>query len=296
MPKPLTINAVAVYACPNNPPDLDPSMKTPTKINEVAIVLPAYNEEKDLPCLLENIRAKVSQMPFAYTVVVVDDGSKDRTAEIALEYAQKMPLKLVQHKVNKGLGEGIQTGLREGWLIGDVVVVMDADNSHDPVYIQDMVKAIEAGDADVVIASRFQQGSIVQGVPFFRQVLSWGCFLMMKTLLPYRNARDYSTGFRAYRSLIIGRLIKNSGQKIIEESSFACMLELLLKLRWVGARATEIPYTLRYDLKVGVSKMRIMHTIRRYFKVIARYWAKEVLPQTEEVSLRELRAQIRTRA
>lgn len=270
-------------------------MKTPTKVNEVAIVLPAYNEEKDLPVLLENIRTTLVDMPFSYNVVVVDDGSKDRTADIAREFARKMPLKLVQHEVNKGLGEGIQTGLREGWLVGDVVVVMDSDNTHNPVYIQEMVKPIRDGDADVVIASRFQAGSIVQGVPFFRQVLSWGCFVMMKTLLPYRNVRDYSTGFRAYRSLTLGRLIKNSGEKIIEESSFACMLELLLRLRWVGARAIEIPYTLRYDLKVGVSKMRIFRTIRRYFNVIGKYWAKDVLPQSEEPSLSELRDQLRSR-
>ncbi len=271
-------------------------MKTPTQINEVAIVLPAYNEEKDLPTLLENIRTTVGTMPFKYTVVVVDDGSKDRTAEIAREYAKTMPLKLVQHEVNKGLGEGIQTGLREGWLIGDAVIVMDADNTHNPKYILDMVKIIEAGDADVVIASRFQATSVVQGVPFFRQVLSWGCFAMMKTLLPYRNVRDYSTGFRAYRSLTLGRLIKTTGPKFIEESSFACMLELLLSLRWVGARAVEIPYTLRYDLKVGVSKMRIMRTIRRYFNVIGKYWAKDVLPQAEEPSLHELRSQVGSRA
>jgi dolichol-phosphate mannosyltransferase len=270
-------------------------MKTPTQVKEVAIVLPAYNEEKDLPVLLENIRTTLVDMPFTYNVVVVDDGSKDRTADIAREFARKMPLKLVQHEVNKGLGEGIQTGLREGWLIGDVVVVMDSDNTHNPIYIQEMVKPIRDGDADIVIASRFQVGSIVQGVPFFRQVLSWGCFLMMKTLLPYRNVRDYSTGFRAYRSLTLGRLIKNSGEKIIEESSFACMLELLLRLRWVGARAIEIPYTLRYDLKVGVSKMRIFRTIRRYFNVIGKYWAKDVLPQSEEPSLSELRDQLRSR-
>ena len=70
--------------------------------------------------------------------------------------------------------------------------------------------ATRDGDADVVIASRFQPGSVVQGVPFFRQVLSWGCFLMMKTLLPYRNVRDYSTGFRAYRSVTLGRLAVSS--------------------------------------------------------------------------------------
>ena len=271
-------------------------MKTPTQVNEIAIVLPAFNEEKDLPALLENIRTTLVDMPFKYTVVVVDDGSKDRTAEIAREAAKIMPLQLIQHEVNKGLGEGIQTGLRAGWHIGDVVVVMDSDNTHNPIYIQDMVKVIQEGDADVVIASRFQAASVVQGVPFFRQVLSWGCFLMMKTLLPYRNVRDYSTGFRAYRSLTLGRLIKNSGARFIEESSFACMLELLLSLRWIGARAVEVPYTLRYDLKVGVSKMRILRTIRRYFNVIGKYWAKDVLPAAEEPSLNELRRQLRTHA
>lgn len=272
-------------------------MKTPTQVNEVAIVLPAYNEEQDLPKLLENIRTTMVGMPFGYHVVVVDDGSKDRTADIAREYATKMPLKLIQHGVNKGLGQGLQTGLREGWLLGEVVVVMDADNSHDPVYVKDMVQVIEAGDADVVIASRFKLGSVVQGVPFYRQVLSWGCFLMMKTLMPYRNVRDYSTGFRAYRSLTIGRLISESGTgPLIEESSFACMLELLLRLRWLGARAAEIPYTLRYDLKVGVSKLRIWRTIRRYFRVIGGYWFRENLPQSVEPSLQELRSRLRMQA
>ena len=270
-------------------------MKTPTRVNEIAIVLPAYNEEKDLPALLESIRTKVGAMPFDYRVLVVDDGSQDRTAEITLEAAKTMPVELIQHEANKGLGEGLQTGLRAAWLVGDVVIVMDADNSHDPAYIDDMVKDIEAGHSDVVIASRFQKGSVVQGVPLFRQGLSWGCFLMMKTLLPYRNARDYSTGFRAYRSQILGRIIAQSGPRFLEESSFACMLEMLLRLRWAGARVSEIPYTLRYDLKEGVSKMNVTRTIRRYFNVIGRYWAKEALPQTEDRPLQELRSQVQVR-
>ena len=271
-------------------------MKTPTTVNEIAVVLPAFNEEKDLPVLLDNLHTKLQKLPYQYTIVVVDDGSKDRTAEIAREAAKTMPVKLVQHGVNKGLGEAIQTGLREGWLVGDVVITMDADNSHDPMYVQDMVKIIEAGDADIVIASRFQKGSVVQGVPYFRQFLSIGCFAMMKTLLPYKNVRDYSTGFRAYRSVALGKLIQNSGEKLIQESSFACMLELLLRFRWLGARAVEIPYTLRYDLKVGVSKMNITRTIKRYFKVISRYWALDQLPQKQEESLSDLRQQYRARA
>lgn len=264
-------------------------------INHIAIVLPAYNEEKDLPALLDNIREQVSAMPFGYTVVV-DDGSKDRTAAICEGKAREMPVKLVRHQVNKGLGEALQTGLREGWLIGDAVIVMDADNTHNPAHIREMVAILASGRSDVVIASRFRKGSVVQGVPFLRQMMSWGCFLSMKLLLPYRNVRDYSTGFRAYSSAMLGRLISNSGEKIIQESSFACMLELLLRLRWLGARVEEIPYTLRYDLKEGVSKMRVWRTIKRYFGVVSRYWALDQLPQQQEKPLAALREQYRARA
>ena len=111
----------------------------PHAIKHIAIVLPAYNEEKDLPALLDNIREHVSSMPFGYTVVVVDDGSKDRTAVICEDKAREMPLKLVRHQVNKGLGEALQTGLRSGWLIGDAVVVMDADNTHNPAHIREIL-------------------------------------------------------------------------------------------------------------------------------------------------------------
>ncbi|MFO1437035.1 MAG: glycosyltransferase family 2 protein [Verrucomicrobiaceae bacterium] len=268
----------------------------PHAIKHIAIVLPAYNEEKDLPALLDNIRKHVSSMPFGYTVIVVDDGSKDRTAAICEEKAREMPVKLVRHQVNKGLGEALQTGLRAGWLVGDAVVVMDADNTHNPAHIREMVAILASGRSDVVIASRFRKGSVVQGVPFLRQMMSWGCFLSMKLLLPYRNVRDYSTGFRAYSSAMLGRLISNSGEKIIQESSFACMLELLLRLRWLGARVEEIPYTLRYDLKEGVSKMRVWRTIKRYFGVVSRYWALDQLPQRQEEPLAALREQYRARA
>ena len=251
-------------------------------IQDVTVVLPAFNEERDLPNLLARLKEKLTGQPFRYNVVVVDDGSSDRTAAIAEEAASHMPVHLVRHGVNRGLGCAIQTGLREALKHGDLIVTMDADNSHDPAYISDMVRHMDEHDTSFVIASRFQQGSVVKGVPLLRQAMSWGCFLFMKSVVPFRGVRDYSAGFRGYRASVVQRLALQYGDRLVEESGFVCMLEVLLKLRSIGAKAAEIPYTLRYDLKEGASKMRIIRTIRRYFAVVARY--RHALPPASAVA------------
>lgn len=247
-------------------------MSTPVQINDLAIVLPAFNEEKDLPSLLARIRETLTGQDFRYQVIVVDDGSKDRTAEIAEAAAKEMPLRLVKHGVNKGLGMAIQTGLTEAMNVADAVLVMDADNTHDPLFAIEMVAELEKGDSQLVIASRYQSGSVIMGLSAFRKGLSLGCFLLMKTIVPFKNVRDYSTGFRCYHSSILKRMASVYGaDKLVEESGFVCMLEVLLKLRAIGVRACEIPYVLRYDLKTGVSKLRIWRTLKRYLAVVNRY-------------------------
>jgi dolichol-phosphate mannosyltransferase len=209
---------------------------------------------------------------FRYQVIVVDDGSTDRTAEIALAAAAEMPVRLVKHEVNKGLGMAIQTGLTAGMNAADAVLVMDSDNTHDPIYAIEMVELLEKGDAQLVIASRYQPGSQIMGLSAFRKGLSLGCFLLMKTIVPFHGVRDYSTGFRCYHSSILQRMALVYGKdKLVEEGGFVCMLEVLLKLRAIGVRACEIPYTLRYDLKAGVSKLRIWRTLKRYLAVVNRY-------------------------
>lgn len=242
------------------------------RIKSVAVVLPAYNEEKDLPALLARIRETLTGQDFQYQVIVVDDGSVDRTAEIARENTQIMPLTLIQHGVNQGLGKGIQNGLSAGMKAADAVVVMDSDNTHDPIYVMDMVRELEAKGVDLVIASRYRPGSVIVGLSAFRKFLSLGCFWLMKTLVPFKGVRDYSTGFRCYDSVLLRRMASAYGEdKLVEETGFVCMLEVMLKLRAIGATASEIPYTLRYDLKAGASKLRIWRTLKRYLVVVNRY-------------------------
>lgn len=249
----------------------------PRSVDHIAVVLPAYNEEKDLPQLLKRLDESLSKLRRPFHIVVVDDGSADRTAAIAEEAALTMPVHLVRHPRNQGLGRAIQTGLTEARKFGGIVVTMDADNSHDPAYIADMIETFETQDVDLVICSRYQRGSKVVGLNAFRRMLSYGCYLTMKTLLPYRNVRDYSTGFRAYDSAIISRLVQRFGDRMVEQSGFACMLELMAKLRTISARVLEIPYTLRYDQKQGVSKLRVFRTLRQYYTVVNQFAWKPVV-------------------
>jgi dolichol-phosphate mannosyltransferase len=253
-----------------------------TPIQHITVALPAYNEEKDLPALLSNLQTALSAQPLPWRIVICDDGSRDRTADLVREASLTMPVTLVQHEVNRGLGKAIETALTTAVEFGGAVITMDADNSHDPCYIGEMVKVLDRGKSDLVVCSRFVKGSKIVGVPIFRQFLSIGCFLLMKTVAPYRSVRDYSTGFRAYRADSLQRVIDANPAGLVETSGFACMLEILLKHRSQKVPATEIPYTLRYDQKLGASKLRLFRTLRQYFCVIARFAWKLPVRVAEE--------------
>lgn len=231
-------------------------------------MLPAYNEEKDLPGLLVRIREALESWAD-YRVIIVDDGSQDRTAKIVREAASHMPVTLIQHPVNMGLGAAIRTGLKAASKYDGVIVTLDADNSQDPALIRAMVERIGQGYA-VVIASRFQPGSQEVGVPLYRLLLSHASSAGIRLIVRYPGARDYTCGFRAYRVDVIRELIFRYGDNFLRENGFACMLELLLNVRRLSAPVAEVPLVLRYDLKEGASKMRVFRTMRRYVVTVTR--------------------------
>jgi dolichol-phosphate mannosyltransferase len=198
-----------------------------------------------------------------YRVLVVDDGSLDRTAEIVRQAASWMPVTLIQHDENRGLGAAIRTGLKTAAALDGVVVTLDADNSQDPELIRSMLACIEEG-ADIAIASRFQPGAREIGVPPYRLVLSHLSSGIIRRVVSYPGARDFTCGFRAYRLASLRRLIDTYGDNFIRETGFSCMLELLLNFRRIGAMVAEVPLVLRYDLKRGTSKMRVLRTSWRY--------------------------------
>ncbi|HEV8562386.1 MAG TPA: glycosyltransferase [Actinophytocola sp.] len=235
------------------------------------VVLPAYNESAALPLLLGRLAelARTEKL----TVWVVDDGSSDATAETAATGVPGLDVRLVRHRVNLGLGQAVQSGLRAVLETAvredDIMVVMDADDTHDPALIPRLRAEIAAG-ADVAICSRFVVGGDDATAPLGRRLLSRGAAVLLNHTLRVGDVRDFTSGFRAYRVSLLDRAARHWGERLIEEQGFACMVELLLKLRHCQPVITEIPLTLRYDRKQGASKLRLVRTITQYLTLLAR--------------------------
>jgi dolichol-phosphate mannosyltransferase len=245
--------------------------------SKVIVTLPAFNEEESLPELLERIGEAFAETGTPYEIIVVDDGSSDETAKIVSQLSFQMPIHLVQHTVNQGLGVTIRDGLREAVDRAgerDIIVTMDADNTHPPGLIERMVQMIHEG-CDVVIASRFQPGARVVGVPIERHFLSIGARVLFTLMYPTRGVRDYTSGYRAYRTSVMRQAFAQHGDDLVSERGFSCMAELLLKLRRQGVMFGEAPLRLRYDQKGGDSKMRVLRTIWLTLKLLGRqFFAK----------------------
>ena len=238
----------------------------------IFLVLPAFNEEANLGELLEQAETASADWSGDLRVVVVDDGSADGTAALASRWAERMSLRLERHAQNQGLGSTLEDGLRAAAAEaedGDVVVTMDADATHPPVHVAEMLERIDGG-ADVVIASRYQAGAQASGLPLHRNALSVAAKLVARVAVGLPGVRDYTCGYRAYRAELLKRVLAESGGRLLREPGFASSMELLLALRPYRPRFAEVPFHLRYDRKESASKMRIGRTVARTLAMIAR--------------------------
>lgn len=239
------------------------------RVENVFFVLPAFNEEESLPNLLIRIKQLNTGYNIKVNVIVVNDGSSDNTAKVAHENANGLRLTLVNHENNMGLGQAVQSGIKEALSqagINDMIIIMDADDTHDVTLMDEMISKIEDG-ADIVIASRFVTGGNDKSAPQFRRLLSRGASIVFKTLLPLDKINDFTSGFRAYRVSLLNKASIHWGETLILEQGFACMVELLLKLRHWNPKIEEIPFYLRYDRKIGASKLKLFKTLLQYLKL-----------------------------
>lgn len=223
------------------------------------IVLPAYNEEQALPKLLPKLDAALRARDVEYRMVVVDDGSSDETAAILGRLKATLPLDVVTHPINRGLGETERDGFEHvaaRCAPEDVIVRVEGDDTHDPSYIFVLLDKLASG-YDVVNTSRFQPGGGQRGVDAYRAFISRCANLFMKVVFPIPNLRDFSCGFRAYRGRVIRDAVRIFGNNFIQlrGMGFTSTLEMVVKLDLLGCRFAEVPFVLRYDRKQGSSKM-----------------------------------------
>jgi len=223
------------------------------------IIIPAYNEEKDLPSLLPRINGALLSKNLDHRIVVVDDGSIDNTSAILDQFKGELPLDVIRHPINRGLGETERDGFEfvaAHAAPEDLIVRVEADNTHEPDYIVDLIAKLSEG-YDVVNTSRFQPGGGQIGVDAYRAVISRAANLFMHFVFQIPGTKDYSCGYRAYRVRVIQDAIRVYGNNFIQLRGlgFTSTLEMMVKLHLLGCRFVEVPFVLRYDKKGGPSKM-----------------------------------------
>ena len=237
----------------------------------IKIVLPAYNEEETILPLIMDIKRILGERFNDFEVIVVNDGSTDNTAKIVSELNLHI-LKLVEHNRNKGLSESIKTGLLyalKNFDENDIIVTMDADNTHSPGLIHRMSTFIEEGN-DVVIASRYRPGARVIGMTLARKTISFGGNMLLRLLFPTRGVKDYTSGYRAYRAGVLSKAFDLWENSFINEPGFSCQVDILLKLRKMRVIMNEVPLILRYDQKESASKMNVTSTIIDTLKLVVK--------------------------
>ena len=138
----------------------------------------------------------------------MDDGSRDATPRILQEYSRRLPLTVVTHEVNQGLGNTIRDALVEAARLAgseDIILTMDADNTHPAGLMLRMVQSVLEGN-QLVIASRYRYGSRVVGLSAVRRLMSWGARVLFQMVFPIPGVRDYTCGYRAYRADLLQTL------------------------------------------------------------------------------------------
>jgi dolichol-phosphate mannosyltransferase len=237
------------------------------------VVLPAYNESENLPGLLAEFRrveAEASTLHLHF--IVVDDGSSDHTADIARQAGKHQRVEVLVNARNRGLAFTFMRGMLhavEQAADDDLIICMDADNTQPPGLILRMVQRVLEG-RDVVIASRYQPGAYVRGVPWHRRALSSGMSLLFRMVYPIPSVRDYSCGYRAYSASCLKHAVAQRGDRLFSQEGFSCMVALALRLHKEGAVFGEVPMILRYDRKVGDSKMKVANTVLRTLKTLVK--------------------------
>ncbi|MBI4845912.1 MAG: polyprenol monophosphomannose synthase [Candidatus Omnitrophica bacterium] len=209
------------------------------------IVIPTYNEAENIALLLNEIFAKNPD----FNIIIVDDNSPDGTGEIADEISKKDNRIHVLHRPAKaGLGTAYVEGFKEALkLEADLIFEMDADFSHNPVYLKDFVEASEK--FDLVIGSRYVNGVRVEGWKFRRLLLSKFANIFVSYML-VRPIWDFTTGFRCYRRKVLEAIDLDS----VKSDGYAFQIEMLHLAFKHGFKVYEVPIVFKERFK-GFSKI-----------------------------------------
>jgi dolichol-phosphate mannosyltransferase len=227
----------------------------------VLVLVPTYNEIENIDDVLQRAR---TALPDA-DVLVIDDGSPDGTGDRAEKLDVELGgIEVLRRATKSGLGSAYRAGFRVGLARGyDVMIEMDADLSHDPAVLPDLVAAVEHG-ADLAIGSRYVDGGAIPDWKWGRRAISrLGCFYA-RTVLGL-TVRDATAGFRAYHR----RALRAIPLDDVRADGYGFQVEMTYLTQLAGRTIVEIPITFR-DRTLGRSKMSMRIVVEAL--VLVTWW------------------------
>ena len=215
-------------------------------MTRIVAIIPAYNEED----ALADVIAKTSQ--YVDEVIIVNDGSSDKTAEVAIEAGAK----LISHSTNLGKGEALKSGFE---VIDDdsIIVTIDGDGQHNPDEIPAIIKPIIEDGADLVNGSRYMNGP-EENTPAYRRV-GQKVLDIATNISAGIKVTDSQSGFRAFSP-------RTKGVFRFKDTGFGIESEMLVDAAEAGLKIVEVPITVRYDLD-GSTKDPVTHGVGVLIKI-----------------------------
>ncbi|GAC1542174.1 MAG: hypothetical protein NVS3B16_06780 [Vulcanimicrobiaceae bacterium] len=213
-------------------------------VGKISVVMPAYNESSSISSNVVETANTLNAFAYDFEIIVVDDGSSDRTHLAALQAKEMFPdhVRVVRYDRNQGKGNALSAGVMHSR--GDCIVFLDADMDLHPAQLPTFLAILAGNGVDAVIGSKLHPRSNVN-YPFHRRVLSYGYFLLTRLLfgLP---VRDTQTGFKVFRRQALEKALPFTYAK-----GFSFDVELLAVMHMLGARFADAPVNLSFKRVAG---------------------------------------------
>jgi len=236
--------------------------------SKVSFVVPCHNEEANIQPLIQGLKDFFGR--YIFEIVIVDDNSDDKTAEIVKKLAEEdRRIKFIRRSPPNGVGRALRDGLREA--AGEYILIMDADFQHVIPELRDLFDAIVSG-ADVAVGSRFSRKSVLINYAFTKILANRG-FHILANLFLGKHFRDMTNNLKIFRRHVVKRLE-------IESNDFAANAETGLKPLLLGYRVVEVPISwINRSINMGFSTFRIMKTAPNYWGILLRLMWRQITGQ-----------------
>jgi len=228
--------------------------KSPKKLKKITVVIPCYNEEKGIGKVIKDIpKKKLKKLGYKTEVLVIDNNSSDKTANIARNNGTRV---ITEEK--QGKGNAIRAGFRNVSKDTDFVVMLDGDNTYKSYEIPRLIEPLDSGFCDVIIGSRLEGKMNGRSMSFSHKAANW-FFTFIVRHFYQANVTDTCTGYFAWKAKTIRKL-----NGYIKSEGFAIEAEMITKLARLGHKIYSVPIT--YDPRHGKSNSHLS-PIKDGFKI-----------------------------